>query len=97
MRHPGPALMGKSRSGAPSTVPSDVKRAEVSARSALFPHSTLFLGWLHHAEGHARRPSARDPCRARSEAGGGAKTASDSSAAGRVKMGAFESSTYRCL
>src|SRR5207253_6682872 len=41
--------------------------------------------WLHHAEGQARRPSAGDPCGARSEAGGGTKTAADSSAGGRVK------------
>jgi transposase InsO family protein len=41
--------------------------------------------WLHHAEGHARRPLAGDPRRARSEAGGGTKTAADSSAAGRLK------------
>src|SRR5215475_11304198 len=39
---------------------------------------------LHHAEGHARRASGEDPCRARSEAGGGAKTAADSPATGRV-------------
>src|ERR1035441_7128246 len=40
---------------------------------------------LHHAKGHARRASAGDPCREESEVGGGAKTASDSSAAGCVK------------
>ncbi|MBI4164827.1 MAG: DUF3592 domain-containing protein [Acidobacteria bacterium] len=40
---------------------------------------------LHHAEGHPRRASAGDPCRAGSEAGGGAKTAADSSPAGCVK------------
>ena len=37
------------------------------------------------AEGHARRASARDPCREGSKVGGGAKTAADSSAEGRVK------------
>src|SRR5439155_25067519 len=41
-------------------------------------------GWLHHAEGHARRASAGDPRREGSEVGGSTKTASDSSAAGRV-------------
>ena len=41
--------------------------------------------WLHHAEGHARRASAGDPCGAGPEVGGGAKTAADSSPAGRVK------------
>jgi transposase InsO family protein len=40
---------------------------------------------LHHAEGHARRASAGDPCGEGSEAGGGAKTAADSPAPGCVK------------
>ena len=40
--------------------------------------------WLHHAEGHARRASAGDPRGAGPEVGGGAKTAADSSAAGRL-------------
>jgi len=39
---------------------------------------------LHHSEGHARRASARDSCRAGSEVGGGAKAAADSSPAGCV-------------
>jgi hypothetical protein len=42
-------------------------------------------GWLHHAEGHARRASTGDPCRAGSEVGGGPKTAPGSSSEGRVK------------
>jgi transposase len=49
--------------------------------------------WLHHAEGHARRPSAGDPCWSGSEAGGGTKTASDSSAAGGVKKGLISPSS----
>jgi hypothetical protein len=40
---------------------------------------------LHHTEGHAHRASAGDPCGETSEAGGGAKTAADSSAKGRLK------------
>jgi len=40
---------------------------------------------LHRAEGHTRRASAGDPCRAGSKTGGGAKAAADSSAAGSVK------------
>jgi transposase InsO family protein len=42
-------------------------------------------GWLHHTEGRASRASGGDPRREGSEVGGGAKTASDSSAAGCVK------------
>ena len=38
---------------------------------------------IHHAEGHARRASAGDSRRARSEAGGSAETAADSAQRGR--------------
>lgn len=39
---------------------------------------------LHHAEGHARRTAARDPCGARPEVGAGAETTADSSPASRL-------------
>src|ERR1043166_90094 len=46
------------------------------------PHEQCY--WLHHDEGHARRPSAGDPCRARSEAGGGAEATANSPPASRL-------------
>ena len=54
-------------------------------RRALQQRALEQRGWLHHAEGHARRASGRDPRREGSEVGGGAQTAANSSAAGRVK------------
>ena len=40
--------------------------------------------WLHHAEGHARRPPAGDPRGARPEVEGGAEATADSPPASRV-------------
>src|SRR5438105_6529133 len=40
--------------------------------------------WLHHAEGHARRPSGGDPGGARPEVGGGAEATADSPPASRL-------------
>jgi len=53
-------------------------------RRALQQRPSEQRGWLHHAEGHARRASAGDPRREGPEVGGGAKAAADSSAAGCV-------------
>jgi hypothetical protein len=42
--------------------------------------------WLHHAEGHARQPSAGDPRGARPEVGGCAEAAADSPPASRLTL-----------
>ena len=70
------------------------RRAATGAglRRTLQQRSPEQRGWLHHAKGHARRASAGDPCRAGSEAGGGAETAPGSPAERRLKN---EENTFR--
>ena len=64
-----------------AAVPGRCAAAGGGLRRSLQQRSPEQRGWLHHAKGHARRAPAGDPRRAGSEAGGGAKTAADSSAA----------------
>ena len=72
------------RPGTPLSL-EDARRLVRGLRRALQQRPPEQRDWLHHAEGHARRASAGDPRRAGSEAGGGAKTAADSSPAGRLR------------